>query len=260
MRKKPVIQSISLTRMNNGAHFMFMKQILKHALADACIEAKCAKLVENLQAAVEKEDADLKISQKSMLTDAIAAADKERDIYYQIYKKNVQGLMKIPQYAKDGKVLNQHLKDYSITPNMQMDRETGMLLNFLNDLETKFPNEVEHLHLTPLVNGLKAANERVCTSIDERTEERKGIPVGSLKASREVSDEAYETLISAVNLLAKSDEGAEFQSFIDYVNTEVVHYKRQVLKSKADPALVSMNALTEEGSDDEEDALPAETE
>ena len=36
------------------------------------------------------------------------------------------------------KVLNQHLKDYATAPKIQPDRETGLLINLITDLEGKY--------------------------------------------------------------------------------------------------------------------------
>lgn len=235
------IATISLERMNNGAHFLYVSDILAHAEADTTVKQKNAAQVAALRAAVAQEDEDLKLSQKSLLTDEIARADAERDSLYSGYKKAVQGFLNLPveAMAQAAKVLNQHLKDYGISPQMQLDRETGMLLNLVTDLEGKFKAEVETLALTPFVTNLKAANERVRTLTASRTEERMAVPVGALKASRKASDEAYRALVKMVNALALVEGEADYAAFIDYVNTEITHYKREVLGQKAPAASTS---------------------
>lgn len=62
-----------------------------------------------------------------MLTDDIATADVERDGLYSGYKKAVNGFKNLPveNMAKAAKVLTQHIKDYSIDPKMQLDKEMG---------------------------------------------------------------------------------------------------------------------------------------
>ncbi|MEY8687733.1 DUF6261 family protein [Bacteroides sp. AN502(2024)] len=225
------ISTISLERMNNGAHFLYVSDILAHAEADTTVKQKTATQVAALKAAVEQEDEDLKLSQKSLLTDEIARADAERDSLYSGYKKAVQSFLNLPveAMAQAAKVLNQHLKDYAISPQMQLDRETGMLLNLVTDLEGKFKAEVETLSLTPFVTNLKAANERVRTLTASRMEERMAVPVGALKTSRKASDEAYRALVKMVNALALVEGEADYAAFIDYVNAEITHYKREVL-------------------------------
>lgn len=225
------IKPISLERMNNGAHFLYVSNILARAEADEAVKTKAATLVTALKTAVQQEDADLKLSQKSLLTDDIAKADAERDALYSSYKKAVASFLNLPveEMAQAAKVLNQHLKDYAIDPKMQLDRETGLLVNLITDLEEKYASQVSALSLTPFVTNLKAANEKVRTLTASRTEERMGVTVGALKASRKTSDEAYRMLVKMVNALALVEGEEEYSEFIDYVNTEITHYKREVL-------------------------------
>lgn len=79
--------------------------------------------MQNLTTALAKEDEDLKISQKSLLTDDIAEADNLRDSLYRAYKKAVKTYLDFPidAQAQAAKVLNQHIKDYGIAPAMQLD-------------------------------------------------------------------------------------------------------------------------------------------
>lgn len=229
------INEIALTRMNNGAHFTFVGNILARAEKDSTVKAKAADQVAALKKAFEAEDAALKISQKSLITDDIAQADSERDALYTGYKKAVNGFLTLPvaDMAKAAKVLAQHIKDYNIDPKEQLDRETGMLVNFISDLETRYKEQVETLALTPFVTNMKSANERVRTLTLERTEERMTQTVGAMKAARNASDEAYNQLVRMVNALALVFGDTDYANFIDYVNTEITHYKREVLNQKA---------------------------
>ena len=43
----------------------------------------------------------------------------------------------------------------------QLDKETGLLVNFITDLEDKYSAQVAKLGLTAFVTNLKEANERV---------------------------------------------------------------------------------------------------
>ena len=124
----------------------------------------------------------MKVSQKSMLTDDIATADAERDGLYSGYKKAVNGFQNLPveNMAKAAKVLTQHIKDYAIDPKMQLDKETGLLMNFIDDLEKKYSSEVQTLSLGAFVTALKAANEKVRTLTATRTDERMAKAVGAL--------------------------------------------------------------------------------
>ena len=229
------IYDINIQRMNNGAHFTFVSNILARAEADTAVKEKASELVSNFKTAVSAEDEALKISQKSLLTDEIAKADSDRDALYAGYKKAVEGFLAMPiaDMAQAAKVLAQHIKDYKINTADQLDKETGLLVNFISDLEDKYAAQVAKLGLTAFVTNLKEANERVRTLTLQRTNEKIGITVGALKTARTASDDAYRALVKMVNALALVFGEKDYTAFIDYVNTEVTHYKREVIGQKA---------------------------
>ena len=244
------IYDINIQRMNNGAHFTFVSNILARAEADTAVKGKASELVSNFKAAVAAEDEALKISQKSLLTDDITKADSDRDALYAGYKKAVEGFLAMPiaDMAQAAKVLAQHIKDYKINTAGQLDKETGLLVNFISDLEDKYAAQVAKLGLTAFVTNLKEANERVRTLTLQRTNEKIGITVGALKTARTASDDAYRALVKMVNALALVFGEKDYTAFIDYVNTEVAHYKREVLGQKASAPSTSGSPAVDSGS------------
>ena len=244
------IYDINIQRMNNGAHFTFVSNILARAEADTAVKEKASELVSNFKTAVSAEDEALKISQKSLLTDEIAKADSDRDALYAGYKKAVEGFLAMPiaDMAQAAKVLAQHIKDYKINTAGQLDKETGLLVNFVSDLEDKYAAQVAKLGLTAFVTNLKEANERVRTLTLQRTNEKMGITVGALKAARTASDDAYRALVKMVNALALVYGEKDYTAFIDYANTEITHYKREVLNQKASAPSTSGSSAVDSGS------------
>ena len=244
------IYDINIQRMNNGAHFTFVSNILARAEADTAVKEKASELVSNFKAAVTAEDEALKISQKSLLTDDIAKADIDRDALYAGYKKAVEAFLAMPiaDMAQAAKVLAQHIKDYKINTAGQLDKETGLLVNFITDLEDKYSAQVAKLGLTAFVTNLKEANERVRMLTLQRTNEKMGVTVGALKAARTSSDDAYRALVKMVNALALVFGEKDYTAFIDYVNTEVTHYKREVLNQKASAPSTSGSSAVDSGS------------
>ncbi len=225
------IQSIFLGNMNNAAHFMFVSNMAERAEKDSAVSEKCKAQVKSLREAVTAEDESLKISAKSLTTDKIADADRLRDQLYAGYKKAVGGYVNFPveEMADAAKVLNQHIKDYKIDTQAQLDKETGLLVNFVQDLEGKFAEQVKALSLTAFVEKLKAANEEVRTLTSQRTDERSAKTAGALKAARTASDEAYRMLVLHVNAHALLEGEEAYAAFIDYANTEIEHFKKEVL-------------------------------
>ena len=244
------IYDINIQRMNNGAHFTFVSNILARAEADTAVKEKASELVSNFKTAVSAEDEALKISQKSLLTDEIAKADSNRDALYAGYKKAVEGFLAMPiaDMAQAAKVLAQHIKDYKINTAGQLDKETGLLVNFISDLEDKNAAQVAKLGLTAFVTNLKEANERVRTLTLQRTNEKIGITVGALKTARTASDDAYRALVKMVNALALVFGEKDYTAFIDYVNTEITHYKREVLGQKASAPSTSGSSAVDSSS------------
>ena len=78
------IDTIRLDRLNNGAHFTFHTNTLARVKAETALAEKCAKFVTVYETDLAAEDEALKISQKSLITDDIAAADKLRDSLYRL--------------------------------------------------------------------------------------------------------------------------------------------------------------------------------
>lgn len=255
MIKVKQIEEIGVQRMRNGAHYTFVTNILACAKGDAKVTAKAAAYVTALEQAVAVEDECLKLSQKSLKTDTLAKADKERDTLYLSYKKAVQNysLISDGEMGEAAVVLWQHVKDYRINTRDQLDQETGMLVNFITDLEGKYAAQVETLGLTKFVARLKEANEHVREMTHERDIERLGRQVGAMKAAREKSDEAYFDLVMMVNALSVVYGDADYAPFIDYANLQVTQFKRAALgqtSSAPDTAPGSGSGSEGEGGED----------
>ena len=129
-----------------------------------------------------------------------------------------------------------------------MEQRTGHPINFITDLENKYSAQVAKLGLTAFVTNLKEANERVRTLTLQRTNEKIGITVGALKAARTASDDAYRALVKMVNALALVYGEKDYTAFIDYANTEITHYKREVLGQKASAPSTSGSSAVDSGS------------
>ena len=128
---------------------------------------------------------------------------------------------------------------------------TYYLLMRITDLEGKYKPEVETLSLTSSVTNLKVANEHARTLTASRTDEKMDITVGALKASRKTSDDAHRMLVKIVNVLTLVEGETDYVPFIDYVNAEIVHYKRKVLGQKAAAVDTTGGETTPSGGDSE---------
>jgi hypothetical protein len=58
-----------------------------------------------------------------------------------------------------------------------------------------------------------------------------------MRAARKKCNEAYRELLEVVNSLVLLEGETEYQDFIDYLNAQIVHYKREALSQKASAEL-----------------------
>lgn len=228
------IDKIDITHMNNGAHFIYMSNILERAEETETISSKMGDQIAALKSALATENLYLKVSQKSLLTDEITVADADRGKYYNSFKQTIKGLMKSPDpvVAKSAKVINQNLIDYALNPKMQLDKQTGLLVNMVEDWEGKLANDITNTHTEAYVAAIKKANEEVRTLMSQRTDERKKIPVSALKTARKGTDAAYRNLIKYTNAHILLEGLTDYEDFISFINKEIERYKQEVLKQK----------------------------
>ena len=225
------IEPIKLGIMSNGSHFLFITDAVGLATADAKVKTKVTAELTALQTALKAEDDALALSKANLLSKEIKAIDAERDKHYKALRKAITFFLNHPdaQLVKAAARLEQLLKDYNINPAMQLDRETGLLLNFISDLETKSAADVTALALTPVVQAMKQANDKLREVTRARANDRAVQIVGQLKQAQHASDEAYRALVQKVNALAVVEGEADYADFISKMNEQVKHYKQEVL-------------------------------
>ena len=236
------IVQTDFSHLNNGAHFQFIKNVSDRLATDTKIKENAVgqAVIKALTEALTTEDKCLVLSQKSLLTDEIAHADKERDTLFTGYRTAVKGFLNMPiaALAKNARELWQHLADYAIDPQMQLERETGLITNLCTDLVGKYATQVQALGLKPYVDALKTANERVETLLVQRTTDNSTKVVGALRTAREASDNAIRNLTKVVNALAILGNPADYAAFIDFMNTLIKRYKEQAIPTSTAKANV----------------------
>ena len=225
------IEAIKLKDMKSGSHFLFITDTVGLATADAKVKTKVTAELTALQTALKTEDDALALSKANLLSGEIKTLDTERDKHYKALRKAIKFFLNHPdaQQVEAAQRLERLLKDYNIDPKMQLDRETGLLLNLISDLETKSAADVTALALTPVVQAMKQTNEKLREVTRARANDRAVQIVGQLKQAQHASDEAYRTLVQKVNALAVVEGEADYADFISKMNEQVKHYKQEVL-------------------------------
>lgn len=229
--------------MPNGAHNAFMQSTLKRVKNDTALRAKThlVPLIANFESCFQTEEEKFKLSQKSVYTDTLNELDQRRDNAYMGFKGIVESYGKVPdaELQQASKALGQLITDYRIDIRAQRDQETGLLSNFISDLEGKCASHVQTLQAGKVVQCLKSANDNYITTREERTEERMQKQIKALATARTATDEAYRGMVAMVNALAMVEGEADYADFIDYMNSLVSEYKAEVLNQPAKPATPS---------------------
>ena len=228
------IKTIDLPKLNNGAHYEFMKVVSDRFASETALSANAAakKAIEALAAALKEEDHRcLAISRKSLMTEDIRLADSTRDDIYRSLRQAISGFAQAPvlDVARAAKTLALCMNSYAIKPSMQLDRETGLLHNFIADLETKYAAEVTKLGLTLYVAPLKEANAKVEQFIVGRTTAQSAIIAGELRAARLATDAAYRHLVKFVNALAMVSDTSDYDALNLFLNEHIDRYKQEAL-------------------------------
>ncbi|MDR0892591.1 MAG: DUF6261 family protein [Mediterranea sp.] len=228
------ISHISLQRLNNGAHFTFHTNVLNAIKSHTKVAKKVASMLQVYQSAFKAEDEALAISTKSFLTDEIQQADDKRDALYTGLKNSIKAFSNIPNEKTQQacKVLTQLLKDYRIDTKDQLEKETGLLINLVDDLQGKYRAEVSLLSLGDLVKSLRDANERVRIALEQRNASNSTKRLGALKKARQASDQAYGQIVKFLNAYALVEETTDYDLFIGQLNSLIVRYKREVIGQK----------------------------
>ncbi|MBC8620154.1 hypothetical protein H8788_20665 [Parabacteroides faecis] len=231
------INKISITRMNNGAHYLYNTDFYARIDADTAVKGKLTEVLPRYKQAIDREDEALKISQKSLNTDKIADFDSKRDSLYTAIKSIVKAQQAVvdPGVHAAAIRIDQLLKDYRIDVKEQLDKETGLLLNLIQDLETKYAEDVDKLGLSLFLTQLKEWNSNVRSYSDSRKKEQLEKPAYRLAEARKATDEVYQEVVKQINAHALLEGDDLYRNLITLQNKEIVHYKQQVLKQTVPP-------------------------
>lgn len=222
--------------MPNGSHYSFDQSVINRFKNDGKISQKTQllPLFSLYEQAFLVEEEKFKLSQKSEFTDTLNELDTARDDAYMGLKGIVEGYAKVPDAGMKAasKALGQLITDYRIDVRVQRDQESGLLSNFIADLQGKCAAHVQTLHLEEVVQVMKTANDNYIAVRENRTEERMLKEKNALENARKATDAAYRNFIAMVNALALVEGDADYADFIDYMNTLISEYKAEVLNQK----------------------------
>ena len=227
------IGNIDLTRATKAAHFEFIRSVCAAAEkeADMLTNEVARKALEALKAAHEEEQQNLTLSNKSLLTDDIRAADAKRDRLLTGLKGIVSALQQSPEpeKAQAAKELTQRIKDIRVRRSLQLEGETALLMKLVEECETTYAEQVDRLGVGGFVTAIKAANQQVYSLINERTQNQRLRKEAEVDAARRRSDAAYRWLVEVVNAMrVLLGEESGTGHFIEFMNKLIRRYRQVV--------------------------------
>ena len=260
------IRNIDLTKVNNGAHRMFMESVAKIlAEYEQAIAAhpKTKMLTAEFGKLLQQEKACMGLSRTSLRTAQIAEADHERDMLFTGFKAVVRAFTKgtNPETKAAAKTICLDIAGYRINNRMQLERQTGVLYILTRKCLTQHAEEIERLHLTQYVKQLAASNDKVSQLLNLRLDEQTGIVKGALRATRLKMDEQFRLVVKAINARMFLNDDESLVPIADFINEMVRRYKREVIPHhKAKATNEESNADNEQGNmlDKENDAADEE--
>lgn len=231
------IESIKKTALTNGQHFSFM-EAFNNLIANINDEnTKFKELKSALSDAFKKEEEALKLQQKSYWTDVVRDTDASRDKNFGWLKRiiAVWAETNISPEKEAAEILKKVLDKYAIASASQMDHQTGMLTNFIADVESTKPlkDAINTLHLLKVYAPIKHYNEELKTALLERAKEKSGKELKAVKTARNNLDIIYNELTLLINSLINVGLNTEvFVPFVKEWNKSVERY-RDMLNRKS---------------------------
>ena len=258
------IRNIDLTKVNNGAHRMFMESVAKIlAEYEQAIAAhpKTKMLTAEFGKLLQQEKACMGLSRTSLRTAQIAEADHERDMLFTGFKAVVRAFTKgaNPETKAAAKTIWLDIAGYRINNRMQLERQTGMLYILTKKCLTQHAEEIELLHLTQYVKQLAASNDKVSQLLNLRLDEQTGIVKGALRATRLKMDEQFRLVVKAINARMFLNDDESMVPIADFINEMVRRYKREVIPHhKAKATNEESDAGNEQGNMPDEESNAAD--
>lgn len=230
-------EKIDKTKLTSGQHYSFTV-----AFDDLVggLETESRKIIAAATAfhqARVKEDECLKLAQGSELTKQLREQDLARDHNYGWLKRTVTIWVEsgLEPEASAAAGLQRLIKLYKIDVNSQIDEETGLLENFMNDVYASetLRNALDTLNVRRFFEAAATANQQVKELLMQRGREQSDKVVGALKIARGETDAAYNALCEIIESYSVvADDPAVYDALIKEWNAQILRYK-DMLKRKS---------------------------
>lgn len=229
------INSFQVTALPKSEHLSFITSVVNLAKQHEAIKTICQDEFNQLSEAHVNENKYFNLPKSSPYTTEIVDANVERDSLLTGIKYLVKGYLKHSDksLSASAQIILDTIKRYDIRTGMQLDKKSGLIAKFVEDLSGDLLENVQALDLGHMVKSLQRANNKVDELLIERSKERTQYEIGIAKTTRTQSTAAYKQFVEFINSYTVSNKGySEFDDFIKLLNEEIKRIKEQVLNRK----------------------------
>jgi len=181
-------------------------------------------------------DEAYKRTQKSELTEKIAALDKERDGYAYVMQKVAEAWEKKLEdesLAVHGHRVSQVFRDYGFRTSEALVAENAKIHNMEQKLaERELTADLQAMGLTELNRRLLSRTEQIEQLMGKRNEEKSDVVVGELKAAREKLDGHYRSFVTYLNAVQELQPEESLSKAAQYYNADLAKIELQYQQSR----------------------------
>ena len=181
-------------------------------------------------------DEAYKRTQKSELTEKIAALDKERDGYAYVMQKVAElweKKLEDESLAVHGRRVSQVFRDYGFRTSEALVAENAKVHNMEQKLaERELVADLQMMGLTELNRRLDNRTGQIEELMGKRNEEKSDVVVGELKAAREKLDGHYRAFITYLNAVQELQPEESLSKAAQYYNADLSKIDLQYQQSR----------------------------
>jgi hypothetical protein len=220
-------------QMPHGLHLRFIIAVLLVINKYEIIKERMKDLIDKLSECIDKEDQCYKIVRKSDYSALKAEKDHERGDIVAGIKNAIKTALR--HYAQNVREAARRIKiviDTFDKPvpiiHQPYDVETVTINNLIQELETKYAEDVKTIDLTGWLTELAVRNEIFDRLTIAYHEERAEKTLLRPKEARQESDEAYNNIVETIEGLIHLEGFEKYALLVAELNELVWHYNTQL--------------------------------
>ena len=226
----------SLSRYPVAFYFSAVEAFGKRIGAAECGLERFLRMRDEYDRLFKAFDEAYKRTQKSELTEKIAALDKERDGYAYVMQKVAElweKKLEDESLAVHGRRVSQVFRDYGFRTSEALVAENAKIHNMEQKLaDRELTADLQMMGLTELNRRLLSRTEQIEQTMGKRNEEKSDVVVGELKAAREKLDGHYRAFITYLNAVQELQPEESLSKAAQYYNADLAKIELQYQQSR----------------------------